>query len=309
MTNEVTTGGSPQLPAFLQAHLQQNKPSADVASLATAQNSTPRLSLRGKVFRFMNGQEEVKKSRDPVKVFIVGVEPGPGKFTKTFYKDPYAGNDSAGSPPDCSSADGVVPDPWIQAPVSPQCGNCPKNMFGSATSRRGKPSKACHDSKRLMIALDSDPMGTLFLSQIPVTSLKPLASYGTELAGMGVETWMVVTELSMDDEAEFPELRFKHVGFIDESMMTDMKARAEKREWAQNRQLMIGNGQPQRPALPPHLQQVLGGTGGSPAAAATTSNLAPSVAPGAAAAAEQVIAQPGGPAQSGDLLSQWGGKS
>jgi hypothetical protein len=57
MTNEVTTQ-QPQLPAFLQAHLQVNKPSADVASLATAQNSTPRLSLRGKIFRLINGDQE-----------------------------------------------------------------------------------------------------------------------------------------------------------------------------------------------------------------------------------------------------------
>ena len=35
---------------------------------------------------------------------IVGVEPGPGLFTKTFYAKAYGGADSAGEPPDCASA-------------------------------------------------------------------------------------------------------------------------------------------------------------------------------------------------------------
>lgn len=315
MTNEVATTQS-NLPAFLQAHLQVNKPSADVASLATAQNSTPRLSLRGKVFRFMEGQEEKHKSRDPVKVFIVGVEPGPGLFTKTFYINPYAGADSAGSPPDCSSADGVRPDPWVQAPQNPTCAGCPKNQFGSATSRTGKAAKACHDSKRLYITRAEDPLGTLYLSQVPVTSLKALAKYGSDLQGMGVEPWMVQTMLSMNDDSEFPELGFSVAGFISEADLQPMRERAAKREWAVARNLMLQN-QPQRPALPAHLQQALGQTAGSPASAAApvqqpvqqpVNNLAPAaVDPNLVAQAQQVnaAATAGGTPSNADILKNW----
>lgn len=258
MTNEVTTqeGAKPQLPAFLQAHLKENKPSADVASLATAQNSTPRLSLRAKIFRFINGDQEIK-AKDSINVYIVGVEPAAGAFTKTFYLSQYAGADSAGNPPDCSSADGIRPDPWIQQPVHTECKSCPKNQFGSATSRGGKASKACHDSKRLYITRDTEPMGTLYLSQIPVSSLKELSRYGKELSEMGVEPWMVQTKMTMDEESEYPTLKFAIGGFITQELMEEMRGRAAKREWAVARNLMLNSPQ-QRPALPAHLAQALG---------------------------------------------------
>lgn len=313
MTNEVTTGGGSQLPAFLQAHLQANggKPTADVASLATAQNSTPRLSLRGKIFRFMEGQDEVYKNKEAIHVHIVGVEPGPGLFTKTYYQDPYAGADSAGSPPDCSSADGVRPDPWIQQPVHHECKSCPKNQFGSATSRKGKASKACHDSKRLMIVrADSGadvkdvppPQRTLYLSQIPVSSLRALSDYGKRLQEMGIESWMAVTKLTMDEDSEFPTLIFDTDGFVKEADMAGFKERAAKREWARSRDLMLTS-QAQRPALPSHLAQTLGT---SPAAAA-----APVAQPVAAAATPvaQPVVEPGAPAaptaDNGNILSKW----
>lgn len=312
MSNDVTTGGN-ALPAFLQAHLgkTENKPSADLASLATAQNSTPRLSLRGKVFRFMEGADEVFKTKDAANVFIVGVEPGPGLFTKTFYAKAYAGGDSAGEPPDCASADGVRPDPWIQQPVHHECKSCPKNQFGSATSRKGRPSKACHDSKRLYIARDDEAARdvelakrTLYLSQVPVSSLRPLSDYGKAIQEMGVEPWMVRTELTMDDDSEFPELRFKVNGFIDEPSMLPMKERSAKREWAASRNLML-NSQPARQALPAHLQTALGG-GAAAAAAPAVNNLgAPAAEP---LVANTTVVQPasdGSVPTNGDVLKNW----
>jgi hypothetical protein len=315
MTNEVAPAGVPALPAFLQAHVTQNsgRPSADLASLSTAQNSTPRLSLRGKIFRFMEGQDEVLKSRDPVNVFIVGVEPGPGLFTKTFYAKAYSGADSAGEPPDCSSADGVRPDPWLQQPIHHECKSCPKNQFGSATSRKGRPSKACHDSKRLYIsrtdaAVAEQPLNerTLYLSQVPVSSLRSLADYGKSIQEMGVEPWMVQTQLSMDEDSEFPELAFKVNGFIEEKQVEPMKARVAKREWATSRNLMLQNA-PQRQALPPHLQNALGGGAG---AQPVTNNLgAPAAVAPASTVTVNVTEQPAaaGGAVPGntDVLKAW----
>lgn len=314
MTNEVANTGGAALPDFLRAALggaQSTAPSADLASLATAQNSTPRLSLRGKVFRFMEGQTEVYKSNQPILIHIVGAEPGPGLFCKTFYKEAYAGADSSGNPPDCSSGDGIRPDPWIQQPVHHECKSCPKNLFGSSTSRRGKPAKACHDSKRMMIvrADDKDPTPvperTLYLSQIPVTSLKELAEYGKKLSEyQGFEPWMAVTQLSMDEDSEFPTLQFELKGFIAQEHFPAMKERASKREWQRSRDMMLQAPQ-QRQALPAHLQAALGG---GPAAAAAApagepvNNLAPPKVdmPVAAAGAAPAPAAPGG-----DLLKNW----
>ena len=312
MTSEVTTGTS-ALPAFLQAHVQASKPSADIASLATAQNSTPRLSLRGKVFRFMDGQDEVYKNKDQALVYIIGVEPGAGRFTKTFYSKPYAGSDSAGEPPDCSSADGVRPDPWLQSPVHHECASCPKNQFGSATSRRGRPSKACHDSKRLYVARGDDgakgeelAKRKLYLSQVPVSSLRDLADYGKKIQEMGIEPWMVRTKLTMNEDSEYPELKFEVDGYIDEQDVLPVKERAAKREWASARNLML-QAQPSRPALPAHLQNALGGgaaAAAAPAPAPVTSNLAPPQAdPASLGAAPAAPAT--GAASNADVLAKW----
>lgn len=312
MTNEVANTGSP-LPAFLQAALASSKPSADVAALATAQNSTPRLSLRGKVFRFVEGATEVYKSSAPIQVHILGAEPGAGLFCKTFYKDPYAGADSSGNPPDCSSADGIRPDPWISQPVHSDCKSCPKNQFGSATSRKGKAAKACHDSKRMMIvrADDKDPTPiperTLYLSQIPVTSLRSLSDYGKKLAEYpGFEPWMAVTQLAMDEEAEYPTLVFSLAGFIQEQHMPAMKERAAKREWLRSRDMMLQN-QPARQALPAHLQQALGG--GAAASAAPAMEAAAPAAPNNLAPPSVVmpegVAPAAAPVDPNNLLKNW----
>lgn len=247
-----------QLPAHLQAHIKQNAPSADVASLATAQSSTPRVSLRGRQFRFIEDGEEKSKSAGPINVHIVGVEPGPGKFTKTWYEKAYSGQAADNSPPDCSSDDGVRPNPWISKPQHSDCATCPKNQFGSATSRTGKPSKACNDSKRLFITKENDIDGTLYLLQTPVSSLKAMANYGRKLADMGVELWMPVTQLAMAD-AEFPELEFDVHSFITEEQMEPLKLRSEKKEWNAQR-LALANAQANAPQrqLPDHIARAMG---------------------------------------------------
>ena len=249
---------APNLPAHLQALVKQNKPSADVASLATAQSSTPRISLRGRMFRFIEDGEEKSKSNGPINVHIVGVEPGPGKFTKTWYEKAYSGQAADNSPPDCSSDDGVRPNPWIGRPQHSDCATCPKNMFGSATSRSGKPSKACNDSKRLYVTKENDVEGTMFLLQTPVSSLKAMANYGRSLADMGVELWMPVTQLSMKD-AEFPELEFAVHSFITPEQVEPLKLRSEKKEWTAQRLALeqAREDQPRR-ALPDHIARAMG---------------------------------------------------
>lgn len=315
--NEVTSPNS-QLPAYLQASLAAHKPSTDSASMATAQNSVPRLSLRAKVFRFMEGQDEVYKNKDQIEVYIVGVEPGPGLFTKTWYAKPYAGSDSAGEPPDCSSADGLRPDPWINQPVSPDCKGCPKNQFGSATSRKGKPAKACADSKRLMIAradVGNPITDKLYTEQVPVSSLEALATFGKGLQSMGVEPWMVRTKQIFVEDAEFPELKFEVAGFIDEKYLEPMRERAAKREWQQSRNIMLQS-QASRPPLPPHIAAALGhppASAAAPAAAASPAVAAmnpaegnvlhPAVDPAQVAAAQAAAGGP--PPSNEDVLKNW----
>ena len=295
-----------ELPAHLQALVAAHAPSADVASLATAQSSTPRVSLRGRMFRFIEDGEERSKSNGPINVHIVGVEPGPGKFTKTWYEKAYSGVATDNTPPDCSSDDGIRPNPWVSKPQNHDCATCPKNMFGSATSRAGKPSKACNDSKRLMIAREGEIDGTLFLLTAPVSSLKAMSTYGRKLADMGVELWMPITQLSMRD-AEFPELQFEIAGFITAEQVEPLKLRSEKKEWNAQR-LALEHAQADRPqrALPDHIARAMGqaGVGRSAPPSDVEVRKAAEVI-----ASQNVHTDPNaarGPApQTGDILANW----
>jgi hypothetical protein len=208
------------LKKFMSANIQ------DVASMATSSISIPRLSYRGKRFRFIvNGEEELVKDLT-VKVVIIGVEPDPGRFVKTYYDKGYEPGDSA--PPTCSSSDGVRPDTWVSDPQSETCARCLKNVFGSAVSRSGGKAKACKDGKILWLAKLDDPE-THYGLRVPVMSLKNLSEYGKYIHKNGYPLALVVTELALDDDAEFPRLLFNHVGFVEEAMAEVLiKANAER---------------------------------------------------------------------------------
>jgi hypothetical protein len=289
---------TPQLPAYLQRHVESKTPSADVSSLATSTNSTPRISLRGRQFRFIEGGEEISKTGGPVKVHILGVEPGPGRFTKTWYEKAYSGQANDNTPPDCSSDDGVVPNAWVSKKQHHECQTCPKNQFGSATSRSGKPSKACNDSKRLYVTQEGQTQeGVIYLLQTPVSSLKALSNYGRQLADMGVEVWMPITLLTMVD-SEFPELEFAVDGFISEELLEPTRLRSEKKEWAAGR--LARQTPAPAAALPDHIARQVGIAQQTPAATAPEVDMA-----AINAAAPVVSSETGAAPSNSDVLKNW----
>jgi hypothetical protein len=214
---EETAAVVPAMPDYMKAFIEQSK--ADTGSLISSSISVPRLSYRGKRWRWIvDGDEEIEKSL-AVNVIIVGVEPDAGRFIKTFYASAYTPGDT--TPPDCSSSNGINPDSWVTSPQSNRCQNCPKNIFGSATARDGKgKAKACHDSKRLWVIKPNDPEIVYGLN-VPIMSLKNLSEYGKYIAKNNYPLALLVTELSMDDDSEFPKLCFKHAGFVQEDMSKD----------------------------------------------------------------------------------------
>jgi hypothetical protein len=292
---------SSQLPAYLQKLVDSKPQSADVASLASSTSSTPRISLRGRMFRFIEGGDEVSKTAGPIKVHLMGVEPGPGRFAKSWYEKAYSGTASDNTPPDCSSDDGVRPNPWSSKPQHRDCQSCPRNQFGSATSRAGKPSKACGDSKRLYITKEGEyAEGTIYLLQTPVSSLRALSTYGRSLADMGVDVWMPVTEIEMVD-AEFPELDFKVSGFIEEAALEPIRIRSEKKEWAAGRLALqnaaTGN---QTPELPDHIARQVGISNPTP-----TTPLSAEVQAAAKQAESPTPPSDGDTPSNADVLGKW----
>lgn len=210
----------------------------DADSMSSVKTSVPRISLKGKRFKFINGEEESKGAGE-IHVAILAVEPVGGGMAKTFYKSGYNPNDTA--PPDCSSQNGIFPDSWVTEPVSDKCSNCPNNMFGSATSMAGKKAKACKDSKTLWVAKVDDVGGLVYGLKVPVTSLKPMSEYGKLVKNLGVPLAVVVTKLEMDEDNEYPLLKFTNLGFLNAEQAPQAISRSESREWISNDTPAIGH--------------------------------------------------------------------
>ena len=216
----------PAVPEYLKAYMAQ--PNTEADSLASSSISIPRISLRGRKFRLIEGGEEIRKPSDELHAVILAVEPEAGLFVKTYYEGQYNSGDS--SPPTCASSNGIAPDTWVTTPQSNRCATCPKNQFGSATSRSGKKAKACRDSKRVWMALPEDIEGTVYAMNIPVTSLKNVSEYGRLLKTNGFPISAVITKISMED-AEFPQLMFEMAGFLNEETGKTAIERNIARDW------------------------------------------------------------------------------
>lgn len=213
----------------------------DAANMASASNSVPRISLRGREFRVIEGGEEIVKFRDHMDIIIMGVEPEGGLMIKTWYEKGYT--PGAKEPPTCASEDGIAPAPWVQQKQAPRCNGCPKNAFGSAKSPTGKPTKACRDSKRIWLKLaDSNMVNgvpfegatkpfadrTTYGMNITVASLKAFSDHGRLLGSLGQGPAVCVTRAVMLD-FDYPQLDFKlHAWLGVEDTGSSLKLAAEK---------------------------------------------------------------------------------
>lgn len=214
----------------LPAHLQQYKKHAeDAAGLVTGFNSLPKISLRGKQFRYMiDDKEFVYPMGAPFICVIIAIDP-PNGVAKSWYKDAY--DSDTAELPDCFSADGVKPDALSGKVQARSCAECPKNAFGSGTDSNGRASKgkACSDFKNLFV-VEHDKLGEqVSVLRVPATSLKNLSAYGRKLNKGGVAPQVIVTEMTFTD-AEYPQLEFKAIRYLDEVEAAQTIARCESDE-------------------------------------------------------------------------------
>lgn len=223
------------VPDYLKAYMAQGT-SSDADAMSAVKTSVPRISLKGKRFKFINGDDE-SKSTDTIHVAILAVEPPGTLMNKVFYKGGYNPNDT--TPPDCASSNGISPDGWITDPCAELCAKCPNNAFGSAISTNGKKTKACKDSKILWVAKPDDIDGVVYGLKIPVTSLKPMAEFGKQVKAVGVPLAAILTELTMDQDNEFPLLEFKNIGYLNQDTGARAIERSTQREWIQESAPML----------------------------------------------------------------------
>lgn len=171
-------------------------------------NFLPQISIKGREFRLKIDGEETRLPDKSLNIFLISSRTS---VSKTFYKDAWGGADSAGKP-DCSSADGVVPDDNVETPQHSNCQMCENNAWGSKITQAGKKGKACADYKLIVVCLQAAP-DTPFALRIPAASLKPFSAYIAKLKMAGVPANAAVTQLSFTD-AEYPQLDFDFVDTV-----------------------------------------------------------------------------------------------
>lgn len=241
-----------QIPDYLKEMISEGSVESGTSAMDTGMNGGPRISTRGKVFRFRDGDSEEKHGQE-IDVVIIGINPARG-LSHTFYAEGYSPDSS--DPPDCSSMNGVTPDSWISSPKSDTCARCSNQVWGSAKSMTGKKAKACKDSKQLYIAraeeFSKDAENCkLWLISVTVNSLKSLSNYGKLLASKGIPgPQFCVTKLYFNEDESVPKLEFKLIGILGEKHGPIAHKRFTDKEWDTQSTLFLEHSSESKYALP-----------------------------------------------------------
>lgn len=189
-----------------------------------------RISIKGGVFRLFSGGKEVAAIDDRhLDVVIVKAAP---KVSRQFYAASY-NPDVAASAPDCTSANGDVPDAGVKNPQAKSCAVCPQNQAGSGTGN----SRACRYLQRMAVVLANDMGGDVMQLTLPATSIfgkeegdkRPLQAYVRYLTAMNppISPEYIVTRMKFDTKAEAPKLHFQPVSWLDDAEYETIKAQGE----------------------------------------------------------------------------------
>ena len=199
----------------LPAHLQNVKLDDFTKAFSTSGGSTKRITLRGRVFRLVDGGKEIAKNTDPhMDVVVVN---GSRTVQKAWYAGEY--NPDETSVPDCWSSDGERPDADVADPQSPRCKECPQAIKGSAGAGRA----SCRYFMRLAVVLRNNVAGDIYQLILPQKSLfgqgdvdhMPFLQYAKYVAQSGYNLNMLATRLTFDTDSDFPKLVFSNAEFLD----------------------------------------------------------------------------------------------
>jgi len=201
--------------ADLPAHLQSVELDDFTKSFTKSGGSIKRITLRGRVFRLVDGGKEIAKNTDPyMDVVIVN---GTKTVQKAFYSGEY--NPDETSIPDCWSSDGERPDADVADPQGSHCKECPKAIKGSGGSGRA----ACRFSMRLAVVLRNNPAGDIYQLILPQKTIfgqgnvdsMPFLQYAKYVGQSGYNLNMLTTRLTFDTDSDFPKLVFANSEFLD----------------------------------------------------------------------------------------------
>jgi len=189
----------------------------DVTSSLAGGSGVKRISIRGGVFRLMDGGQEIAVREDrALNMVVVNAAPN---ISRTYYEGTYEEGKTAA--PDCWSADGVTPASDAVNPQASACADCPQNIKGSGAGD----SRACRFSQRLAIVLDNDINGDVYQLTLPAQSIfgkpendrMPMQSYAKYLKAQRTPITAVVTEARFDTKSATPRLTFKPIRWLEEN--------------------------------------------------------------------------------------------
>lgn len=239
MTTALATLQNTQLPARLQGVNSAMMALNDDALGGIKAGGFPSISIKGAKFHIKDPAAE-----NPFQTIMVAMQDGtkmPAPYldlviiaanpalSKKFYDGPYD-DDADDKSPDCSSENGITPDAHITTPVSSNCATCPKNAWGSKITPQGKDTKACADSKRLVILPSASLNFKALALDVTPAALKEYGAYVRTLSARNIPIVEVVTRVTFDPTASFPKLQFEFLRFLSDEDAAFVKERIDSDE-------------------------------------------------------------------------------
>jgi len=219
MPNDMVAITASKLPAHLQGKVKVE----NVFANAVSAGGFPVISIKGKEFNIVRGDERTLVTRDdgePAASLLAVIVATNTNKSKTFYNTGY--EEGSTLKPTCYSNNGISPAADAENPQAKKCQVCPHNQWGSRITDSGGKGKACSDVMRLAIAAP-DQLNDPMLLRVPAASLKTLGLYGSQLAKRGVGPEHVVTKISFERGVAHPALEFKAVDFVSADQLQEIE--------------------------------------------------------------------------------------
>jgi hypothetical protein len=170
------------------------------------------IKFRGKVWSIQHHgttsnlmREDGDGPRGSIDVVIVKAN---AQLSKTWYENGWDENNN--NPPDCASANGIVPDQGVPKPQASACLGCPKNAWNSAPG--GGKGKACGDHRRMAVVpltdLKNEFFGGPLLLRCPAASLQDMAAFDARYKNLGYPYFTMAIKIGFDPQESFPKFTF-----------------------------------------------------------------------------------------------------
>ena len=173
------------------------------------------VKYRGKVWSIQYHGNTMNLMRDdgdgPRGSIDVVIVEANAQLSKTWYENGWDENNT--NPPDCASANGIVPDMGVPKKQNDVCLTCKKNQWGS--DPKGGKGKACGDHRRLAVVpltdLRNETFGGPMLLRCPAASLQDLAAFDSRYQSAGYKFFTMGVKIGFDPQESFPKFTFQAI--------------------------------------------------------------------------------------------------